>query len=407
MNRPVTADQALVRKLNTASVMECIRLCAPLSRAETATRTGLNRSTVSSIVDELIELGFVYETTLAEPKIGRPGMLLQLNPQGGFAVGIEIGVDFICVVATNFIAEVLWRSRVSINPTDPQISILERAEDMISQAMDYGRKLGLRPLGIGAAMPGLVDTRQGKLVYAPNLRWADMPVRLIWMQRFNLHVFVENEANCAALGEFFYGVAHGVKNLVYLKTGVGLGGGILLDGRLFRGSSGYGGEVGHMTIYKGGELCGCGRRGCWETYVSPPAILRQLRQKISKGAQSLLVELVEGDLDHLTMDCLAQAAQRNDALALETMQEVGRHLAVGTANLINIFDPELVVLGGELSVCGPWLLPVVRAYIQENILLPLREGIRLEVSTQGMDASVIGAVALVLDDIVREPLFAA
>ena len=405
MNRPQTADQALVRKLNTSTVMDCIRLSAPLSRAELAVRTGLNRSTISSIIDGLIEMGFVHETVRQDPKIGRPGMLLQLNPEGGFAVGIELGVDFITVVATNFVAQVLWRIRTPIHPGDPQIAILEQAEQTISQALVHGRSLGLRPLGIGAGVPGLVDARQGKLVFAPNLKWVDVPVRLMWMRRFDLPVFVENEANCAALGEFFYGVAHGVNNFVYLKTDVGLGGGILLDGHVFRGADGFGGEIGHMTLYEGGEVCGCGRRGCWETYVSSPKVVERVRRKLSEGAQSVMSQFVGNDLGQLTIDVLVQAARQNDPLALQELQEVGRHLAVGVANLINVFNPEMVVLGGELSPCGPWLIPVIDAYLQENILPPLRESIRLEVSSQGLDASVIGAVALVLDDIVREPLY--
>lgn len=401
MNRQKTADQALVRELNTSIVMDCIRLYAPLSRAEIAARTGLNRSTISLIVDELIDRGFVVESSQQDRKIGRPGVLLQFNPDGGFAVGVEIGVDFITVILTNFVAEVLWRRKNSINPGDEQIAIIELAESMISEAVDYGKERGLRPLGIGVGMPGLVDVHQGKLVYAPNLRWTDMPIRLMWTQRFNLPVFVENEANCAALGEYFYGLAHDVKDFIYLKTGYGLGGGILIGGRLFRGATGYAGEIGHMTLYAGGELCGCGRYGCWETYVRPAAVNQLVRARLERGEQSLLSSL-NGSI---TPESVVEAAGKNDPVAVSALEEIGQHLAVGITNLVNIFNPELVVLGGGLTHASPWLIPVINNNLSTSILPPLRDHIRVEVSVQGEDASTLGAVALVLDDILREPLY--
>ncbi len=406
MDKPRTADQAFVRRLNTSIVMDSIRFFAPLSRAELAVRTGLNRSTVSSIIDDLIDQGFVHETNREDPKIGRPGMLLQINPEGGFAIGVEIGVDFIFVILTNFIAEVLWHARVPIAPSEPQIAILERAENMIEEAMEYGASLAMRPLGIGVGVPGLVDIHLGKLVYAPNLKWSDMPIRLMWMRRFNLPVFVENEANCAALGEYFYGVAHDVKNSIYIKTGVGLGGGIMIGGRLFKGTHGFGGEIGHVTIYQGGETCGCGRVGCWETYVSSPAILRFARHALEAHPGSLILELANGDPEQLTPEIVIEAAGKSDPAAISVLEEVGGHLAVGAANLVNIFNPEMIVLGGMLAPAGPWVIPVMKDYFQKNLLWPLRDSIRIEVTTHIEDATTLGAVALVLDDIVREPVYA-
>ncbi len=405
MNRLKISDQAFVRELNTSVVMDHIRLYAPLSRAELATRTGLNRSTISIIINELIERGFVQETTRQDPTIGRPGLLLQFNPEGGFAVGVEMGVDFISVVLTNFVAEILWRKTEEVAPQSSHITVMERAEELINEAMQVGAAHNLRALGIGVGVPGLVDSRQGKLVYAPNLNWVDLPIRLIWMSRFNLPVFVENEANCAALGEHFYGVAHDVNNFIYLKTGVGLGAGILVDGQLFKGSHGFGGEVGHTSLYGDGDLCGCGRRGCWETYVRPAAILQQARRRLQAGEAPQLLDELGGDVQGLTLDRLVQAAQQADPMAQAVFAEVAAHMGVGIANLANTFNPELIVLGGALTDCSPELISDIRKSLQETVLQPLRESIRVEASAQGMDAPVLGAVALVLDNILREPLY--
>jgi len=404
MSRQKTADQSYVRELNTSIVMDCIRLYAPISRADLAARTGLNRSTISLIIDELIDRGFVRETTREDSKIGRPGILLQFDPNGGFAVGVEIGVDFLSVILTNFIGEVLWRNHQIIDQKDGQIAILERAENCIEEAVSYGKDLGLRPLGIGVGIPGLVDARLGKLVFAPNLRWTDVPIRLIWMRRFNLPVFVENEANCAALGEYFYGVAHDVKDFIFLKTGVGLGGGIMIGGNLFRGASGFAGEIGHMTLYADGEQCGCGRKGCWETYVRPSSLLKEVACRLKDGEKSVITDMVDHNPDQVTMEMVVKAAQQNDTVALSAIENLGEHLAVGISNLINVFNPELVVLGGALSLTSRWLIPVINASLESNILPPLRKTIRIESSSETDDACLLGAIALVLDDILREPL---
>ena len=401
-----TADQGLIRKLNTAVLLDALRRFAPLSRAELAARTGLNRSTVSIIVTSLIEEGLIQETDLQSSKVGRPGMLLELNPKGGFAIGIELGVDFISIILTDFIARVQWREQVCSDPNEDQITILDCAATLTQHALDYGLSQGLRPLGIGMGVPGLVDLRQGKLIFAPNLHWNNVPLRLIWSQRFNLPIFVENEANAAALGEYYFGAAQGVDSFIYLSAGIGLGAGIVLDGKLFRGSNGYASEVGHMTVDPNGELCGCGKRGCWETQVGPRAVLRRVRKTLESGVPSALCDLVEGDLERISFESVVQAAGQGDSVALRALQEVGERLGIGVANLVNVFNPKLIVLGGALNLASTILLPIVERLIRENALTPACENVRVAASAHGIDACLMGAVALVLDDILREPISA-
>jgi glucokinase-like ROK family protein len=403
---PATADQGLIRKLNTAILLDALRRMAPLSRAELAARTGLNRSTVSAIVNSLLEEGFIQETDLQSARIGRPGMLLELNPKGGFAVGLELGVDFISVILTDFAAQVQWREKVASDPDEDQINILDRAAALTQHALDFGLGQGLRPLGIGVGVPGLVDLRQGKLVFAPNLHWNNVPLRLIWSQRFNLPIFVENEANAAALGEYYFGAARGVDNFIYLSAGIGLGSGIVIDGKLFRGSSGYASEVGHMTMDPDGELCGCGKRGCWETQVGPRAVLRRVRKTLETGVSSMLCDMVDADLERITFESVVEAAQMEDPVALRALQEVGERLGVGVANLVNVFNPELIVLGGALNLASSILLPIIERIVLENALPPSCENLRVAPSAHGIDACLMGAVALVLEDIWREPISA-
>ncbi len=403
MNKLVIADQLFVRKLNTRTVSECLRLYSPLSRAELAKRTGLYRSTISSIISELIDRGFVRETEIqSDLRVGRPGMLLEFNPQGGCAIGVDIGVDYISVILVDYTAKVLWRNRQPTVVDGPQFEIVARAEEMISDALEISKNLSIPPMGIGVGLPGLVDTIQGKLIIAPNLHWNDLPVKRMWEQKFHLPVFAENESNNGAMGEFYYGAAHGKQDFIYLGTGIGLGGGIVINGKLFKGSKGFAGEFGHTLLYKGGEPCGCGNTGCLETYVGPRYILRKIKQMLENGQQSEISDLVHGDLSKLNMEVVYEAAQMKDRIALETLNEIGVHLGRGVSNLINSFNPELIVMGGALSPISPWLIPIMQESIQRNVLPPLLDNLNIVPSQLGQDSNVMGAVALVLDNVLRE-----
>jgi glucokinase-like ROK family protein len=399
-----TANQNWVRKVNRSIILETLRTERTLSRARLADETGLNPSTVSNIIHELLDENLVRETELVQPAVGRPGRLLELNPYGGGALGVEINVDYIGILLTDFTANTLWRHRLASNPQDGQAVILSKAIDLIQEAIALAETHNLGLLGIGVGVPGLVDLRDGRLRIAPNLQWYDVPICDLLMNNFNSPIYIENEANAAALGEFYFGAARGVHNFIYLSAGVGLGSGIMIDKKLYRGSFGYASEVGHMTFDINGELCGCGRHGCWETFVGPRAVERRVQHTLQEGADSILRDMVSGDLEKIDFERVFEAAQKEDQVALNALVEVGRNLGIGIANLINAFNPELVVLGGALNLAAPIILPEAERIAYETSLPPNREHVRIVPSAHGTDACLMGAIALVLDDILREPM---
>ena len=399
------SDRTLVRKVNTSLVLDCLRTWAPLSRSSISSRTGLNRSTVSSVVGELLEDQLVREVGLQPSQGGRPGVLLELNPAGGCAIGVELGVGFVSILLTNFTAQTIWRQRVSFPPEEETSRTLERIEHLIFHALDLGREAGLRPLGVGLGLPGLVDLFTGELVLAPNLRVGSIEFGKAWRQKFGVHVFLENESNAAALGEYYYGHARHVRNLVYFSAGVGLGSGIIINGRLFRGTTGFAGEIGHTTaVVDSGELCGCGKRGCLETYVGPRSILRRVRRALENGAPRDGLRRADIDPAQIDMEMVVEAAQAGNRAALDALEEAGYHLGIGISNVINLFNPEMVVLGGALNMASPILVPIITRTTQQHVVAPLRGTFRVVASAHGADACVMGAVALVMDDILREPM---
>jgi glucokinase-like ROK family protein len=400
-----TANQNWVRKVNRSIILETLRTERTLSRARLADETGLNPSTVSNIIHELLDENLVRETELIQPAVGRPGRLLELNPYGGGALGVEINVDYIAILLTDFTANILWRQRTASSPQDGQEVILSKTIDLIQEAIALAETHNLSLLGIGVGVPGLVDLRNGTLRIAPNLQWYDVPIRDRLMNNFNSPIYIENEANAAALGEFYFGAARGVDNFIYLSAGVGLGSGIMIDKKLYRGSFGYAGEVGHMTFDINGELCGCGRHGCWETFVGPRAVERRVQHTLHEGSDSILLDMVSGDLEKVDFEMVFEAAQKEDQVALNALVEVGRNLGIGIANLIDVFNPELVVLGGALNLAAPLILPEAERITYDTSLPPNREHVKILPSTHGTDACLMGAIALVLDDILREAIF--
>ena len=396
-----TADQESIRKVNTSIVLNVLRLHSPISRAELASITKLNPSTISNIINVLIGDGLVLELDMMESKIGRPGIALALRPEAGAVVGVEIGVGFISVILTDFVANILWREWVEFSLTKAQIEVISEAEKLIDHALSIAEERNFGLLGIGVGVPGLVNTNQGELLFAPNLGWKNVPLRLMWNQRFHLPLYVENEANLAALGEYYFGVGRAVDNFIYLSSGVGLGGGLILNGKLFTGEYGFASEIGHIQRDPQGEQCGCGRRGCWETQVGPRAVLQRVKRLIESDPGNTIAQNVNGDIDKLTFNQVVDFALQGDQLCLAAMEEVGKNLGTGIADLANIFNPKMVVIGGAFSYGRAILLPVLEETIANETLSPVKQNLRIEFSEHGADACVLGAIAVVLDDILR------
>lgn len=367
-----TANHNLVRHINRALILSNLRRYAPQSRAELAERTGLTRSTVSSLVDELSAANLIHEIGIGPSRGGRPGTRLELNPAGGSAIGVEITRDSVLVMLTDFVARPRWHADFELNDTDPD-TVIAHVERLIESALDYNADHErMRPLGIGLGITGLVNAAEGTLTASANLGWRNVPFRTLWQERFGLPVHVGNEASIAALGEHYFGAAQTMTDFIYLGIGTtAIGSGLFINGELYRGIDGYGGEVGHTVIDPAGPLCTCGKHGCWE------ALLRAVFNKRS-------------------------AASLNEDV--ESTTQITTILSTGIANLINVFNPQLVVLGGPVGRALAPALPTIRARVAEEIVIPTGSHARIELSQITSNACVLGAVALVLDDVMGEPV---
>ncbi|HJW83601.1 MAG TPA: ROK family transcriptional regulator [Anaerolineae bacterium] len=407
-----TADQNWVRERNLAIVLDYLwEAGGPISRTRLTEISGLNKSTVGSLLTQLQTWGLVRESGTLGQRPGRPGVLIDLNPDAGRLIGAEIGVGFVSAIVTDLKANVVWQHKIDIpngetkEPACGQADVLNQAEQLVQEAIGQATASNRRLLGIGLGVPGLVDHTTGTLLFAPNLGWSNVPLRDMWRRRFGVPVVVENEANAAALGERMLGVARQVDNFVYLSAGVGLGGGLVIDGKLYGGMGGFAGEIGHMTLEPNGPQCKCGNRGCWETLIGPTAIIQKARQAASEGCTPKLLALraVDGDVNAIRMEHVLQAAAQGEPAIIEDLDEVGRYLGIGIANLINAFNPSLVVLGGMLSLAGPYILPCAQQEVQRRALAAARSGAKIIVSAFKFDACVMGGVSLIVREILSNP----
>src|SRR5581483_2259793 len=366
-----TADQAFVREMNLSSVLRLIFNEAPLSRAQLATKTGLNKSTISSLVEDLLDRQLIHETGINSAGTGRPATLIEINPKAGCIVGVELGVDFVAAVVTDFMGSILWRKQVGADPAAAQEKTLDQTLALVQEALVACRDVNLPILGLGLATPGTVDLNDGVLIFAPNLHWHNIPLRKIFSEPTGLKVFVENDANAAAVAEHLFGTARRLKDFIFVFAGIGLGGGLFLNGQLYRGKNGYAGEIGHSPFAMADSLltpCHCGNRGCWETYANQYSIIQRVHARLEVKRSSVIPALMAEQNAPLSISLIKLAADSGDQEAIDSFAEAGAAMGRGFAGLVNIFNPEKVIMGGPLSVAGDYLLPSLKQTVSKHTL---------------------------------------
>jgi glucokinase len=246
--------------------------------------------------------------------------------------------------------------------------------------------------GISIAAAGAIDHKRGTVTLSPNLPgWRDVPLRDTIQERLGSRTWLINDANAAALGEHCLGAGRGMDNLIYLTIGTGIGGAIIIDGRLYTGACGSAGEIGHMTIDTNGPKCECGNTGCLETLASGRAIARAAIQRISSGERSSLAELTDGKLTNITAREVAIAARQGDPLAASVINNAAAYLGVGMVNLVNIFNPEMIIVGGGVASLGDLLLNPVRQLVRERAFPVSSAAVRIVTTELGRDAGLLGA----------------
>ena len=396
--------QTQLREQNLTTILRAMKRHAPISRAQLASLTQLNKTTVSSLVEELIGLGLIHETGLDTSGGGRPATLLELNPQSEHAIGVEIGDGFVLVVLCDLTGHIIWRGQLETELKAPPDDVIAQAFELVDKAVVISRSHGECLLGLGVVLSGIVDVDKGTLRFSPGFQWRDIPVGAIFEQHVGLPVYVENNANAAAIGEHFFGAAHDSGDFIFILAGIGVGGGLFLNGDIYRGATGMAGELGHANFLQGGNLpCRCGDRGCWETTANQLSLINRVRAALNAGQPSILHQLTDETGHPLNFSIIHEAANVGDPVALDALEETGIALGIGIATIINLFNPSLVVIGGSMSRASAYLLPAIQSMIDQHALAQAREHVRVVVSEFGENAIAVGAATLAIRDALANP----
>jgi predicted NBD/HSP70 family sugar kinase len=385
------SDGRAIRRFNLGLVMRLIAEEGSRSRTTLALETGLNKSTVSSLVAELIDAGLLRDAPQDEPPgtVGRPPQSVELDPDGPFVLGLEINVDYLAVWATDLAGVVAHRSFVANDNRagKPEEAIGQLAK-LATQALAQPFAESRQCLAATVAVPGLVD-ESGALAVAPNLGWTDIPVAALLTEALEhppFDVRVENEANLGAVAELVDGAGRGLRDFVYVSGEIGIGAGVVLRGELFRGASGFAGEFGHLTIDPYGPPCGCGGRGCLERLVGQDALLRLAGWDARMRCA--------GSRPEWPGTMLADSAREGHAKTLEALSQVGHTLGIAIASLANLLDPEAVLLGGYFAPLTDWLRDPIEGELETRALAGRRMRCRVLSAELGGEAAVRGAVAM-------------
>jgi predicted NBD/HSP70 family sugar kinase len=396
---PRRADRSAIRRNNLEVVTRHLATAGRASRADIAAGTGLTNSTVARLVAELQNLGLVREVGTAPARgAGRPGAWVELDGTNLLVVGCEVNVHRMVVRVCDLGGRLHAHIVRHVNASSMSASAATRRLGRLCRQM-IGQATSTLPqrasvVSVVAAVPGIVDDSIRTVIAAPNLHWTNFPLAAALGDALDLTgvpVMVGNDANFAALAELWSGLHPGVDDLVYVTGDVGIGGGLIVGGRLLASANGQAGEVGHMTLDPAGPECACGRHGCWESYVGLDALRASTGQRHRTVRPSAFIASV------------AQLARAHDPATLAALSSVGTWLGFGLSNLINLLGTQRVILGGYFSELSEWILPAAYASLSEHVFISQPIDSLVVTSTLGSGAAATGAALYAIDRLLSNP----
>jgi len=385
-----TGDKQLIKEINKASIFQVVHDLGPISRADVAKILKLTSATISSNMAELIEDGIVCEVGPGVSSGGRKPVLVMISDAGICYLGVDIHKDGVETAAVTLTGRVLATAERPFQHENGDFEHDVRA--CIRAVRDEVHDREIRGIGIG--MHGIVDTTKSISVFAPAMSLRNFDLKTFIEREERLPVFVDNDANAMALGENWFGQAKQIKNYVFLNVGRGIGSGIVLNGEVFRGSGYAAGEIGHIRVVDNGVKCVCGKFGCLDTVATEYTVIRDTINAINTGMESEVARLVQGDVGKINIQTIIDAAAAGDACVLDILRKTGRYIGVAVSYLINILNPDMVILGGSMSRLGEYMMDTISEAAYSLSMKECSDGVKIVLSDLREKAGVIGAATL-------------
>ena len=381
--------------LSVLHILRTIKERGTLSRTDLQQLTGLSWGTITNTTRELLDRNLIREEGTLQTKAGRKPMRLAINPVSHSLLGVDISPGLLRVIALNLAGEMLWQNEQAYQVSAEPSVVLDQLAGMILEGLGNPMVAARICLGVGVAAQGALDVRQGVMRFAPRMPgWTNVPIREHLQVKIPVPVLLEHDPNCLALAERWFGEASMADDVLCLNLSDGIGMGILLKGEIFRGAQQMAGEFGHITLDPEGPLCACGDRGCVEAYCSTPAIIEAVRQDPAGQSPQVAEALAKGTL---TLDGIVAAAYANDETVRRALARMGRYLGVGIANIIDLFNPSVVVLCGPLTLAAEFFLPAATEQIAKHAWK--HSSRQTIISSLGDRAVAIGACGMVLQSV--------
>ncbi len=375
----MTGNNEFLKEFNRTRILDYVRTCGPVSRKRLSELTGLSPTAVGQTVSVLMEKGYIHETGSGGSSGGRPPVLLELKPGSYFSIGLDIDTGRIFTVVTDICGNTVCEHFFACNTENDAPGVIAQAEKMVEGVLQECRIETERLLGIGISVPGLIKPETQKVILAPNLKWKDVSTRK-WFDAFEgIPVFVENEAMASAICEHWLGKAMHRENFICINIASGIGAGIFTGGRPYRGKSGTAGEVGHITVDNNGPVCGCGNRGCLETLASTGWMTQRAGKALGLAKEGM------------TLDNLVEYAQNGDRTAESVLFESAEYMAYAISILVNIFNPEMIILGKDFVKYSHIVMGYIRESVENRALKAPASAVSIAASSIGARSPALGA----------------
>lgn len=389
------------------AILHLIHSSVNNSRLDLARQAGVSPASITAIVQRLMIKGLVVESEPTRSHLGRRPIPLGIRNDAAYLVGVDLGSFYLRIVITDINGNILEKFQTQTEMGQGRERVLEKTFQAIRQVIEHSTVSLTAIKGIGIAHSGVIDSDAGLVLSYPRpgqmAEWKNVPLRQIFYKEFQIPCLLEDSVRTTTTAEKCFGLGRDLNDFLYIDVGMGIGAGIFLDGKLYRGAGGRAGEFGHITVDENGPLCSCGNNGCLETVASCAAIIQAVRIAIEQGIDSKIRDLAAGDLDSVSIELIAQAAAENDSLAFRVLQKAASYIAIGLADLVNLLNPRVMIFGGALFRSVPQLLAdPLRRIIKQRSLEKSANEVQLKVSTLGGEAGALGASRLIAERILND-----
>ena len=389
------ANRDLMRAMNRSTILNIIKVYGPIARVDVAHRSGLSPATVTGITGDLIEEDLIYEKEAGDTTTaGRKPILLAINPSGRYVIGVKLTETKVIGALTDLEASMIVKKTDELSEYSAQ-GVVKQISLLVGELLALAKLPKKKLLGIGVGLAGIVDSEHGILRQSPYRDWHDLPLRDMLQEQVRVPVYIDNDVNTLTLAEKWFGAGEGVEDFLIVTVGRGIGMGIVVNGQFYRGANGGAGEFGHTIVDPEGPQCECGRQGCLEAYAGDHGLLRMAREAVAKGELPGPVEST-GELLEL--------AKAGDAKAQAIYAEAGKRLGLGIANLINVFNPEKVIISGEGTCVGDLMFEPMRKTINNCVMSGFLQDTEIQIDDWGDDDWAHGAASLVLLELFESPV---